>query len=383
MKILHTADWHIGNKLNGISRKDEHKAVLDEIVNIAQQKDVDIVFVCGDIFHDIISSSYADKLIIETLSKLADGGKRAVVAVIGNHDDGERLTASKHFAERENIFLIDSLNYEYGLPFENRFEVNLIETGKGYLKFRKGNEEMVVNLMPYPSAWFRREQYLPKEELHEKLKRLYSYGARAFEKNTINVSVGHFFTPVKFQKTDIYTEITQDMIPNSHYTALGHLHTMIGANEERNIYYSGSPYQVTFNEQPNKYVIIITLNSKGVVDKEFVKIKSHKKLAVVQGKDYFDCKNKLSLKQDCLVAINVSQENMSGEEIKKIREEFSNIVSVNILPSIKKSVDLTRKNMDETEIFKTFYKSKCNVKPSAEIVELFKDVFDGGEDETY
>ena len=215
------------------------KAVLDEIVNIAQQKDVDIVFVCGDIFHDIISSSYADKLVIETLSKLADGGKRAVVAVIGNHDDGERLTASKHFAERENIFLIDSLNYEYGLPFENRFEVNLIETGKGYLKFRKGNEEMVVNLMPYPSAWFRREQYLPKEELHEKLKRLYSYGARAFEKNTINVSVGHFFTPVKFQKTDIYTEITQDMIPNSHYTALGHLHTMIGANEERNIYYSG------------------------------------------------------------------------------------------------------------------------------------------------
>lgn len=383
MKILHTADWHIGAKLNGISRKEEQKAVLNEIVDIAEEKDVDIVFVCGDVFHDIISASYADKLLIETLSRLANGGRRAVVALIGNHDDGERLTASKHFAERENIFLVDSINYDYGLEFSDKFQVNLIETGKGYLKFQKGEEVMVVNLMPYPSAWFRKEQFLPKEEFIDKIERLYSCGTHAFEDDTINVSIGHFFVPVSFLKTDMYTEIPKSIIPQAHYTALGHLHTMIAVDEARNIYYSGSPYQIGFNEELTKYVIIAQLSNKGVEEKEFVKIKSHQKLDVIQGKDYFDCKNKLALKQNCFISLNVSEENMSSEEIKKIREEFSNIVSVNILPSIKKSMDLTKKNMNETEVFKTFYKSKCGEKPSTEIVELFKNIFDGGEDETY
>ena len=87
MKILHTADWHIGSKLQGKSRKDEQQAVIDEIVNIAKAEDVDAVFVCGDVFHHNYSCDYAEKMIVDALIRLADGGRRCVVAITGNHDD--------------------------------------------------------------------------------------------------------------------------------------------------------------------------------------------------------------------------------------------------------------------------------------------------------
>ncbi|MYK68416.1 MAG: exonuclease subunit SbcD, partial [Gammaproteobacteria bacterium] len=50
MKILHTADWHVGKTLRGRSRAEEHRAVLDEIVAIARDEAVDLVLVAGDQF---------------------------------------------------------------------------------------------------------------------------------------------------------------------------------------------------------------------------------------------------------------------------------------------------------------------------------------------
>jgi exonuclease SbcD len=50
MKILHTADWHLGKKLDNISRLEEQKEVLQEICDIADQQQVDVVIVAGDLF---------------------------------------------------------------------------------------------------------------------------------------------------------------------------------------------------------------------------------------------------------------------------------------------------------------------------------------------
>ena len=50
MKILHTSDWHLGKKLEGYSRIIEQKKFIDELIDIADEKEVDIVVVAGDIF---------------------------------------------------------------------------------------------------------------------------------------------------------------------------------------------------------------------------------------------------------------------------------------------------------------------------------------------
>ena len=50
MKILHTADWHLGKKLDGFSRLEEQILVMNEIVEIADEQQVDLVLIAGDLF---------------------------------------------------------------------------------------------------------------------------------------------------------------------------------------------------------------------------------------------------------------------------------------------------------------------------------------------
>ena len=50
LKILHTADWHLGKKLDHFSRLEEQIAVMSEICEIADAEKVDVVIVAGDLF---------------------------------------------------------------------------------------------------------------------------------------------------------------------------------------------------------------------------------------------------------------------------------------------------------------------------------------------
>lgn len=50
IKILHTADWHLGKRLQEFSRLEEQKLVLEEIQEIADREDVDLILLAGDIY---------------------------------------------------------------------------------------------------------------------------------------------------------------------------------------------------------------------------------------------------------------------------------------------------------------------------------------------
>lgn len=50
MKILHTADWHLGKRLDRFSRLEEQIQVMEEIIAIADQENTDLVLVAGDLF---------------------------------------------------------------------------------------------------------------------------------------------------------------------------------------------------------------------------------------------------------------------------------------------------------------------------------------------
>src|SRR3970040_2954160 len=93
MRLLHTSDWHVGRKIRGRSRVDEHRPVLDEIVDVAGDRRVDATLVAGYLF-DVSSPSPEDEAIVyRALLDLAEIGPVLVVA--GNHDSPARLEAVK------------------------------------------------------------------------------------------------------------------------------------------------------------------------------------------------------------------------------------------------------------------------------------------------
>jgi exonuclease SbcD len=86
MKILHTADWHLGKWLDNYPRLPEQKEILEEICEIAEHELVDVVLIAGDLFDTFNPSAEAQELFYKTLRRLGNNGKRAVVAIAGNHD---------------------------------------------------------------------------------------------------------------------------------------------------------------------------------------------------------------------------------------------------------------------------------------------------------
>ena len=50
MKILHTADWHLGKRLDNFSRHFEQVEVMQEICEIAEKENVDAILIAGDLF---------------------------------------------------------------------------------------------------------------------------------------------------------------------------------------------------------------------------------------------------------------------------------------------------------------------------------------------
>src|SRR5579872_1513255 len=103
MKILHTADWHLGKRLENFSRFEEQVEVLDEICQIADNESADVVIIAGDLFDTFNPTSEAVDLFYKTLKRLANDGKRAVVAIAGNHDSPERIEAPDPLARECGI----------------------------------------------------------------------------------------------------------------------------------------------------------------------------------------------------------------------------------------------------------------------------------------
>ena len=70
LHFLHTADWHVGQRLGTVSRQAEHEAVLAEMVDIAVPEKVDCVLAAGDLFHSRSPHPDDDRLVIGFFAEL-------------------------------------------------------------------------------------------------------------------------------------------------------------------------------------------------------------------------------------------------------------------------------------------------------------------------
>lgn len=89
MRILHTADWHLGRTLHGADLTDAHQRFLDWLVELVRHERVDAVLVSGDIFDRAVPPLAAISQLSDALARLADSCR--VILTSGNHDSATRL----------------------------------------------------------------------------------------------------------------------------------------------------------------------------------------------------------------------------------------------------------------------------------------------------
>lgn len=94
IRLLHTADWHLGQTLMGWSREEEHDRALATLLDLAEARDIDALIVAGDVFDTQNPSEKAERLFFRTLVALRHRLPHVVAVVLaGNHDPAGRIEA--------------------------------------------------------------------------------------------------------------------------------------------------------------------------------------------------------------------------------------------------------------------------------------------------
>lgn len=65
MRILHTADWHLGKTLEGRSRLKEQADFLEELTRIVKDEKIDAVIMAGDAFDTVNPPALAEQLFMK------------------------------------------------------------------------------------------------------------------------------------------------------------------------------------------------------------------------------------------------------------------------------------------------------------------------------
>ena len=283
MKIIHTADWHIGQRLHERSRLDEHEQFLDWLLETIQDRKVELLLVSGDIFDTALPSSDSTNLYYQFLYRLYDKTDAYAVITAGNHDSARHLEAPREFLEMGKIYVV-------GLA---------TEPAKCVLPFPPDNPQVMVAAVPYLSeSDLRHLSYETEAERNERyrdwLKTFYADCIACMPAELPKVLMGHLFvqggtvadSERNIQIGGATATHVNDFPQNVSYVALGHLHrpqTIKGTDYP--IRYSGSPIPLRFNETNyRKAVYLLELSDDGtLVLDETVEIPVFKELCTVEG----------------------------------------------------------------------------------------------------
>lgn len=250
MKLVHTADWHVGKVLRGRPRLDEHTAVLGELVALARSEDADAVVVAGDVFDTAAPPPAAQALVMRTLLALREDG-RQVVVLAGNHDNPRLLDVYRPVLGALGIHVVGTFRG----PDEGGVVSFTARTG----------EPVRLAALPFLSPRYavRAAAALTGTPLEhnrayaDEVARLLGALTGAFTPDAVNLVAAHGTLSGgrlgggerEAQTVMAYTLPPAAFPASAQYAALGHLHLRQRVPGPCPIWYAGSPLPVDFGDE--------------------------------------------------------------------------------------------------------------------------------------
>lgn len=400
MKILHTADWHLGKRLEKFSRLEEQRQVLNEIIALADAHEVDVVLIAGDLFDAFNPPTEAVDLFYRTLKRLTNNGERAVIAIAGNHDSPDRIEAPDPLARDCGILFAGypSTHIRCG---EVNDTISISKSEPGFIELRLTSYDYPLRLLLTPYAnEYRLKTFLGVEEEEEELRLMLErewqrLSDQYCDTAGVNILMTHLFimnrggvTPEEPEDEKpilhiggaqaIYTE----NIPTSiQYTAVGHLHRQhrVGGRDAP-VMYSGSPLSYSFSEaNQEKGVMLFQALPGEVIEPIMVPLSSGRVLHRKKFEEVSEAIDWLSDNPDTLVELTmVSDDYMAADVRKSLYKVHDGIVT--IIPEVRNKAVLKNEgaaidlNQSIDDLFAEYFQSKHGQFPNEEMKSLFKEI---------
>lgn len=330
MKILHTADWHIGKSLYKYDLYDDLGLFFEELMDIILREKIDILLISGDIF-DLANPSNTDKeLYYYFLSELLRVQVHVVITA-GNHDSARMIEAPAQLMKNLNIQLVGQ-----GVDLEKQIiHLNLGQSPKG-------QKEIVIAAVPFLRDRDVRTSQAG-ESVSTKAKNLSEGIVDHYRKlhdmietryaGIPSIAMGHL------HMQGVSTSDSERDIPIGNlggisvesfnlgydYIALGHIHRPQVLNKQKTIQYSGSPIALSFSERKDqKRVVLLELDSENKVTSQHIELNTYRHLKRFSGSleqvraDLSNYRNEAPLKT--LVELHVQEEAYDQQKILELQE---------------------------------------------------------------
>lgn len=390
MRLLHTADWHLGRTLEGRNRLNEQAQFLDQLCDIVDEYRIDVVLIAGDVFDTVNPPAAAEQLYYETLARFS-AKQCTTVAIAGNHDSPERLSAPVPLAAKHNIHLVG---------FPKQMKTNCLT-----LHVPEYNYPLIIAALPYPSE-ARLNEVLTDETdekalqkaYSERIAHVFSLMAESFRPDAIRLAMSHLFVmgglesdserPIQLGAA---SAVHPEALPSAaQYVALGHLHRpqkVSGASTPTR--YSGSPLAYSFSEAgQTKSVVIVDINPERITSLEVVPLSAGKPLTRWHATE--GLKQVISWCQEgrdanAWIDLEIHLDApLTGDQIQHLRSMHDGFIHIRPILAVQHETAATsegRHRLPPDELFRRFYVSHQGQEPPEELLKLFVELLTNVDDD--
>lgn len=401
MKVLITADWHLGKRLYQEDLSPDHRHFLNWLIGFIEEEKIDHLVVAGDIFDHANPAHDATRLYYDFLHKLIPTGCKAVFTA-GNHDSPSFLEVPRDILSRLNIRVIGAF------PGLDRIDDILIE-----LKDRSDELQAVLAAVPFLQDRYLRQvgegENLTeiKEQLRKGLASIFdALGKRTKEKYPTlpRIATAHLFAD-KAKKGDAERDIQIGMldgvpqtdIDHFDYLGLGHIHSGMVIAKDR-IKYTGSPISLTFDESKYKHQVTVLDINQGKITPRFIDVPQLRSLHRIKGnkdevkaaadalKDGPENQPELVEIELLLKTYDPTISDFLGELRKELKDRNLQVVQERVIlekqPGVQSAARLEQaEDLDPVHVFETMLEGETPENRRA-MIELFAEIYAAQTQET-
>lgn len=363
MRILHTADLHIGKTVNNFNMLEDQKCVLTQMVDIVKEKNVQAFIIAGDVYDRSIPTAEAVSVFNEFIEKLHNTGVE-IFCISGNHDSPERISFAQEILEKKGVYFAGVY--------------------KGTCKQVCLSDEagpVVFTLMPFVKPAVLEETTSDAAVRHMLKDTPRDISARQVLITHYFVTNGGHIPELSDSESHISVggldNVDCSCFEGFHYTALGHIHKPQRMDrvqsEERTeeqtevvngpVVYAGSPLAYSFSEcGQEKSVVLVDLDEKGRVSMERIPLKPRRRMRKLKG-DLISLTDPMVVSMESCedyLQITLTDEEELIDPIGTLRRVYPNVMQLlfekrekELSGEFDAGIEMKKKRTDE--LFNEFY----------------------------
>lgn len=383
MRLLHTADWHLGRIFYGQYLTDDQAHVLEnQFFSILKDEKIDGILLAGDVFDRAVPPIEAIELWDSIITRLAMDYKVPLFVVSGNHDGAERLEVGRSMLSRSGIHIWGSPHhalqpFEFEgadgkvaicpMPFSEPRRIG-DALGLGAIVSKPVDIDMSEDsLFSYVET---DEQEPASLNLHnyDQMYQAWSNHLRnQVPKGMRSIAISHAFVmggdvggSERTLSIGGSEQVSPQVFKDFHYTALGHLHgpQRMGADYIR---YSGSPLKYSFDEHTQKKSFtIVDMNTKGQVDISTIPVDAKRDVVILEGyfEDLLNNKELQAKHKDDYVQARLLDTMPIMDGMAKLRQVYHRCMTIDLVGRVATPMadmdEAVFKELNERELFNQF-----------------------------